>query len=161
MSKIKLLILILNIATIVLGQDKFNFTLNLTNGDSKQFSEYYSDGPVLVNFWALWCKPCRAEMKSLNEIHNKYKEMGFKIIGINQDSPRSEAKVKSYISGYGIDYDIATDPNKNIFEKFNGQVIPLSILFDKNGEIIYQHTGFFPGDEYEFEEVVRKALGLK
>jgi thiol-disulfide isomerase/thioredoxin len=161
MLRIKLIILVLSITSFLWGQDKFDFTLNLTTGDSKQFSEYYSDGPVLVNFWALWCKPCRAEMKSLNEIHKKYIGKGFKIIGINQDSPRSEAKVKSYISGYGIDYDIATDPNKIIFEKFNGQVIPLSILFNNKGEIVYQHTGYFSGDEFEIEEAVKKVLELK
>lgn len=161
MLKIKLLLLLFIITNLVLAQDKYDFTLNLTNGESKQFSEYYSDGPVLINFWALWCKPCRAEMKSLNDIHQKYFDKGFKIIGINQDSPRSEAKVKSYLAGYGIEYDVATDPNKKLFQLFNGQVIPFSILFNKNGEVVYQHTGYFPGDEFKIEEEIKKVLEIE
>lgn len=156
--KTALFLLLLSIGNLK-AQDNINFTIELLNGDEVEFSELIKDGPVLVNFWALWCKPCRTEMKHLKKIYEKYADSGFKILGINQDTPRSLAKVNSYVGSYQIDYMIGLDPNKKYFEMFNGQVIPYSLLYNSKGEVVYLHSGYLPGDEQEIEEAVRKALG--
>lgn len=143
------------------AQDKIDFSIELLNGEEAEFSELYKDGPVLVNFWALWCKPCRTEMKHLKKIYEKYSGDGFKILGINQDTPRSLSKVNSFVQSYQIDYLIGLDPNKKYFEMFNGQVIPYSLLYNQKGEVVYLHSGYLPGDEKELEEAVAKVLGEK
>ena len=112
----------------------------------------------MINFWALWCEPCRAEMRHLNELYNKYKEKGFTLIGINQDSPKSVAKVRSYISSQKIDFPVAIDPNFEIFNRMNGQVLPYSLLIDRNGKIVYRQTGYVPGDEKKMDDAISKSL---
>ena len=143
---------------VINAQDKIDFNTELLSGDEIKFSEMYSNGVTLVNFWALWCKPCRVEMKALKELYEKYSPQGFQILGINQDSPRSVAKVESYIASHEVKYDVALDPNKELFEMFNGQVVPLTLLYDKSGKVVYQNTGYLPGDEFKLEEAIKKVL---
>jgi thiol-disulfide isomerase/thioredoxin len=142
------------------AQDQIDFSAETLNNEEIVFSDIYSNGPTLVNFWALWCKPCRAEMRHLEAIYEKYKEHGFTLVVINQDTPRSLAKVKSYISSHKITFPVITDPNQEIFQQFNGQSIPLSILYNTKGEVIYSHVGYLPGDEIELEAEVKKVLGI-
>lgn len=157
-SKIYFWAIIISGLSIVRAQDNIDFNAESLSGKEIKFSEIYPQGITLVNFWALWCKPCRAEMKSLKTLYEKYSNRGFQIIGINQDSPRSVAKVESYIASHEVKYDIVLDPNKELFDMFNGQVVPLTILYDKSGKVIYQNTGYLPGDEFKLEDAIKKAL---
>lgn len=126
--------------------------------ETLHLKELYGQGALLINFWALWCQPCKSELPHLNKLYEKYKESGFTIIGINQDTPKSVSKVKSFIASQRIDFPIALDSNYEIFNKFNGQVLPYSLLIDKNGDIVYRHTGYVPGDENKLEKEIINLL---
>lgn len=155
----KLIVIMISILSIsIAAQDNINFETDLIDGNEISVSELYKDGPLLVNFWALWCKPCRAEMKELNKLYQKYSQDGFTILGINLDTPRSAAKVNSFVSALGIEYKIGLDPNSKIFESLNGQVVPLNLLYDSDGKLVYRHTGYLPGDEFKLEEEIKKVL---
>ena len=160
MKKLLLFMIILAVCSNMYGQDKINFSGELLNGDKIEFAEVYPNGVTLVNFWALWCKPCRVEIKALKELYEKYKNTGFQVIGINQDSPRSVAKVESFVKAHELNYKIVLDPNKELFELFNGQVVPLTLLYNKEGKVVYQNTGYLPGDEFKLEEEIKKATGV-
>ena len=88
----------------------------------------------------------------------KYNSDGFQIIAVNEDTPRSLAKVESFVKSQGLDFNIVLDPNKDLFEQFNGQAIPLAILYDKTGNVVYQNVGYLPGDEVKLEEELKKLL---
>jgi len=156
-----LLALILISGINLIAQDQIDFSGETLENEEIEFSEVYSNGPTLVNFWALWCKPCRAEMRHLQGIYDKYKDKGFTILGINQDSPRSVAKVKSFVSSHKLTFPIITDANQEIFQQFNGQSIPLSVLYNNEGEVVYTHVGYLPGDEAELESEIQKVLGIQ
>lgn len=143
------------------AQDKIEFSAETITNEEMIFSEIYKQGPTLVNFWALWCKPCRAEMRHLQAIYEKYEDNGFTILGINQDSPRSMAKVRAFVSSHNLNFPIVTDPNQEIFQQFNGQSIPLNVLYNQKGEVVYTHVGYLPGDEIKLEEEIRKVLGIE
>ena len=158
-TKYKSILLVITlICTNIFAQSNIDFSSETLKGEEIKFTEVIKKGPTIVSFWALWCKPCRAEMKHLENMYNNYSEQGFTIIGINQDSPRSIAKVKSYISSHKISFPIVTDPNQELFQIFNGQSIPLTILFNNKGEIVYRHTGYLPGDEKKLESELKKLL---
>jgi peroxiredoxin len=144
-------------SSFLFGQ--IQFEAKSIDGDQISLEKLLEKGPVLINFWASWCQPCKAEMKHLKNIYEKYKSAGFTIVGINQDSPKSLSKVKSFVSSIMINYPILLDPNGQIFQKYNGQVMPYSILVDTNGEIAYKHNGYLPGDEVKLEEEITKLLG--
>lgn len=153
--------IILALFSVSHGQSKIDFSISLLSDEKVKLSEVYSSGPTLVTFWALWCKPCRTEMKVLGVIYKEYFSKGFRVLAINQDTPRSNEKVKSFVESLGVEYMIALDPSKEISEQFNVQAIPLSLLFNRNGKIVYRHTGYLPGDEHELEEKIKNVLNEK
>ena len=159
---LKSVLILISISSFnILAQSKIEFSGETLENKNIVLTEIIKNGPVLVNFWALWCKPCRAEMRHLENLFEKYKDKGFTIIGVNQDTPRSLAKVKSFVSTHGVNFPIALDPNQEIFQQFNGQSIPLSVLYNNQGEVVYKHVGYLPGDEIELEEEIKNVLGIK
>ena len=150
--------LLLFVCTLSSAQSVENLKVNLIDNSTISLKDSFAKGAVMINFWALWCEPCRAEMRHLNDLYNRYKEKGFTLIGINQDSPKSVAKVKSYISSQKIDFPIALDPNFEVFNRMNGQVLPYSLLIDRNGKIVYRQTGYVPGDEKKMEAEILQTL---
>ncbi|MBI1931024.1 MAG: TlpA family protein disulfide reductase [Ignavibacteriales bacterium] len=161
MNFIKFLLLLIIFNIKISAQSNYDFKSETIDNKELTFSEILQNGPLLVNFWALWCKPCRSEMKHLDAIFLKYKENGLTILGVNQDSPRSLAKVKAFVSSHKINYPVITDPNQEIFQKFNGQSIPLNVLFDKNGNVVFTHIGYLPGDEVALEKEIKTVLEIK
>lgn len=129
------------------------------SGEKVTVEQLRKSGPVLITFWALWCEPCRHELKILNELHQKYAGEGFKVFGINMDTPKGFSKVKGYLSANGIVFDNTADPSGEYIQKFNGQSIPYALLIDKSGNIQYRQTGYLPGDEIKLEQKIKEVLG--
>ena len=142
----------------LLAQEKINFSVTTVDNKQVELSELYNKGSLLVSFWALWCEPCKVEMRVLKDVYKKYKDRGFTILSINQDSPKSVSKVRAYISSQRINFPVALDPNSQFLQKLNGQSIPYSLLFNKEGEIVYKSVGYLPGDEINLEKEIQKLL---
>ena len=134
--------------------------IKLLNGETTSIHELLKDGPLMIDFWATWCKPCKKVMKHLDTYHQAYKENGFKVLMINQDTPRSIGKVKSYIRSQNHQFIIGMDPNQEIAKKLNGLVMPTLILIDQDGTIKWRHQGYMPGEEVEIEHQIKTLLGL-
>lgn len=143
------------------AQSFSDFSAKTIDGNSISFSETYKSGLTLVSFWALWCEPCRTEIHILNKLYEEYKEQGLNVISINQDTPRSIAKVKSYVKSHNLNFPVIPDLKKELFQQFNGQSIPLTFLINKKGEAVFKHIGYLPGDEIELEEKIKKYLGVE
>jgi len=146
---------------ILLSQDiSPNFSLKKINGRTVKIGEYLNDGPVLINFWATWCAPCKKEMVFLEKFENEYKKEGFSVLSISIDSQKSLAQVRSYIRINNYSFDVFLDPNMQVFKKMNGNLMPTNILLDKKGNIIWRHYGYLPGDEKNMNLQIRSALNL-
>ncbi len=124
------------------------------DGNSRKVAEYLKEGPVYITFWALWCVPCLSELKSLKSVMAEHQGGKFTILAVNQDSPRSLAKVKSYVYSQELPFPVLLDPNTQLFQAFNGRVLPLGVLLDRNGRIVRTRTGYIPGDEKEIEREI-------
>ena len=137
-----------------------NLTLKKMNGKSVKLSEYLNKGPVLINFWATWCSPCKKEMVFLDQFERRYKDNGLSILSISIDSQKSLAHVRSYIRANNYTYDVFLDPNRQVFKKLNGNLMPTNVLIDKNGKVLWRHYGYIPGDEKNMDLELRSALQL-
>ena len=126
----------------------------------QNLSQYYSDGPILLNFWNLACEPCKKEMKELDKVNIKYRDQGFDFVSINIDSPRSMSKVKSYIKSQKFSFTVLSDPKAELFRKMGGKVMPFVIIADSTGEIKNRHVGYNPGDERKLEKEILHLLAV-
>ena len=132
---------------------------DLSNKKQK-ISQYYENGPMLMNFWNLACEPCKKEMKELDKLYLKYRNKGFEYISINIDSPRSMSKVKSYINSQNFSFKVLSDPKASLFRKTGGKVMPFVIVVDTIGTILSKHVGYNPGDEKKLEQEIISLLGI-
>ncbi|MFQ6614338.1 MAG: TlpA family protein disulfide reductase [Fidelibacterota bacterium] len=135
-----------------------DFTVKLLNGKTMTVQDLVKDGPVLIDFWATWCVPCRKEMRYLNAFHQQYTADGFKVLAIDQDTPKSLAKVRSLIRSNRYEFLVGLDPNKQISQKLNAVVLPTTLIVDRDGTIRWQHQGYIPGDEQEIERQIQSVL---
>jgi len=91
--------------------------IKLLNGKTTTINQLLEDGPLLIDFWATWCKPCKKVMKHLDRYDTMYSDKGFKVLMINQDTPRSMGKVRSYIRSQKYQFLVGLDPNQKIAQK--------------------------------------------
>jgi peroxiredoxin len=146
--------------TNLFAQPKFipDFKLETISGEKVSLYELLSSGPVYINFWAMWCVPCRAELKAIQQIYDEFKYKGVNIITINIDSPRSTSKVKSFVAGQRYTFPVLLDPNQEIFKKLNGYNLPYSLLIDRNGKVVKVRNSYLPGDEKEIVKDIQSIL---
>ena len=130
--------------------------------DNKKFmlEDFYSSGPILMNFWTLSCEPCKKEMKHLSRINEKYKDSGFQVVSVNMDTPRTIRKVKQFVNSQKYSFKVLSDPRMDLFMKLGGSVMPLVVIVNMDGTIEKRHIGYSPGDEVQLEEeIVEVILG--
>lgn len=113
--------------------------------------------PIIMSFWALWCKPCINELTTIAEVYDEWvEETGVKVIAVSIDDSRSSSKVGPTVNGKGWEYDFLLDANGDFKRAMNVNMIPHTFLINGNGEIVWQHTSFSEGSELQLIEMVRK-----
>jgi cytochrome c biogenesis protein CcmG/thiol:disulfide interchange protein DsbE len=111
---------------------------------------------VLLNFWATWCGPCRAEIPDLVELQNKYKDQ-LQIIGLVVDDEDQDA-IKKFITEFGINYPVAVAPDELRMQYGGIAALPTSFVIDAEGRVVQKHEGLRDPVLYEVE--IRSLLGL-
>ena len=111
--------------------------------DTKTIS---NDGkPIIINFWATWCAPCKRELATIAESYDTWQEeTGVKLIAVSIDDARSMARVAPYVNGQGWDYEVLLDPNGDLKRAMNVNNVPHTFLLNGKGEIVYQHNSLSP-----------------
>ena len=122
-----------------------NVKLQDINGNTVQTGSISnSDKPVIISFWATWCKPCLRELKAIHEVYPDWQEeTGVKMIDQAQDAN----KVKPLVDGFGWEYEVWLDPNGDFKRAMNVQNVPHVFVLDGKGKIVYNHAGYVDGGE--------------
>ena len=114
--------------------------------------------PMIISFWAVTCKPCIQELDAINDAMPDWlEEADFRVVAISTDDSRFAAQARAWVEGHGwSDYTLLYDKNGDFKRAMNVQFTPQIFIVDKKGEIVYSHTGYTPGGEYELFEIIKK-----
>ena len=159
MKKI-LISLLLLVPTISFAQIKNlpNVDVKKIDGSSFNFKNIDNNSnPIVISFWATWCKPCTKELNNIAELYEDWQdETNVKLVAVSIDDRRSQSKVAPYVNSSGWEYEIYIDPNSDLKRAMGVSTVPHTFLLDKNKQIIWQHRGYVEGDEYElFDEILK------
>ena len=135
-----------------------DFTLEDLSGDFVELNQEVGEGPILLSFWATWCKPCIEELDEYKKLYNDYKDKGFKMFAISTDDENTVAKVKPLVKSKGYNFPVLLDTNGDAVRLYYAQSIPYSVILDKDGMIIYSHLGYMKGDEVKVKEIVTSQI---
>lgn len=115
---------------------------------------------TVISFWATWCKPCQAEMDAIADLYPEWKEqLGVQMVAITIDTQRALSKVPGLISTKGWEYIILSDVNNVMRNQLGFQAIPQTYVVDRDGKVLYSHSGYTTGDELELEAKLKELAG--
>ena len=133
-------------------------TVRLGTTDSLSLREAAKGQVTLVNIWATWCVPCRAEMPAMEKLYKALGPRGFRILAVSIDEGSAE-DVRSFVQELGLSFDVLHDQTGDIQRVFQTTGVPESFLLDKNGIIVKKVIGEHPWSSPSNQRIVSDLLG--
>ena len=130
-------------------------TLDGNNFNIRSLSN--NGNPIVISFWATWCKPCKKELNNIAEVYEDWQdETAVKLIAISIDDSRSMMRVKPYVNASDWEYEIYLDPNSDLKRAMGVSTVPHTFLLNGENKIVWQHQGYVDGDENKLYEQIKK-----
>ncbi len=158
MKHIAILLVLLLLSAIAFADAMPDFKLPDLNGKNVTLQSLLGKGPVLIDFWADYCKPCKDAMPYLNALAEKYDTLTVVMVSI--DAPKNQSKAKTYLKSKNYQFLALFDGEKSLAKKLGVDNPPHTFIMDSKGEVVFSHLGFTPGVEHEYEQQIRQLLGL-
>jgi thiol-disulfide isomerase/thioredoxin len=119
----------------------------------------YKGKVVVLDFYATWCEPCRAETPHLVRLQNEFGPKGFQVIGLNVGGDEDREKVPAYAKEFNIQYPLAY-PDDDLVTKYlsDNENIPQSFVFDRNGNLLKRFVGYSSRSAVELDTVIKTAV---
>ena len=145
-----------NAPSPLLGKPAPDFTLASLDGKKVSLKDFKGH-PLLLNFWGTYCDPCKVEMPWLEELHKKYANQGFEVVGVTYDSEVGKATIAKSTHQLGVTYPILlSDPKAEKDYLSDSEVLPMSFYVDRAGKIIEVTAGL--GGKDQLETMVKKTI---
>jgi peroxiredoxin len=124
------------------------------DGKTVNIQTFAGNGKItILSFWATWCSPCKRELDAIAELYPEWQEKyNTELVAVTIDNARALAKVKPLVQQKRWEYTILSDAKQELQQALNFQVIPQTFVVDQQGNIVYEHSGYQPGDEYQLED---------
>jgi peroxiredoxin len=123
-----------------------DFTLETVDGNRVSLKDYRGQ-VVLINFWATWCAPCRAEIPDLQSTYLARLEDGFAVLGVNAEE--SLAVVQQFMAEVEMTYPVLLDESGEVIQTYRANGLPMSVLVDPEGVIQVRHVGYLTASQLE------------
>lgn len=132
-----------------------DFSLVDMDGETHTLASYKGK-PLIINFWATWCPPCRAELPSMNRGWAKIKDEGIAMVAVNVGE--DEDTIFAFSGDYPIDFTVLLDKSGEIINKWPIKGLPTTFVLDKQGKLVYRAIG---GREWDSDELLNIVRDLK
>ncbi|HSA78369.1 MAG TPA: TlpA disulfide reductase family protein [Nitrospirota bacterium] len=130
-----------------------DFKLQDLGGKTVKLSEFKGK-PVLLDFWATWCPPCRASIPEIEKLHKSYSSKGLVVLAISLDQGGWDS-VKDFVTESGITYTVLKGTD-DVASKYHVRTIPMLVIVDKEGKIYKRYLGL--GDDDQLDKDVKSVL---
>ena len=130
-----------------------DFKLADLDGETHSLASYQGK-PLIINFWATWCPPCRAELPSMNRAWQKIKDEGINMVAVNVGE--SEDTVFAFMGQYPIDFTVLLDETGEIINQWPIKGLPTTFVLNKEGKLVYRAIGGRAWDSDELLNMVRQ-----
>lgn len=129
-----------------IGDTAPDFNLQFADGNKARLSDY-KGRPVIINFWATWCPPCREEMRGFVNVYNRYKADNVLVIGVNAQETAAEAA--DFARSHQMTFPVVLDARGELMQLYNVRGLPTTVFIDKEGHIAGMWSGLLPESELE------------
>ncbi len=131
-------------------------------GNDINTAELGVKGPIIFSFWATWCAPCKRELNTIHEVYQDWvEETGVTLVAVSIDDEKTKNSVPVYVNGKAWDYMVLMDSNADFKRAMGVNNVPHTFLVDTEGNIVYSHNSYSPGDEdllhQELLKLVKKS----
>jgi thiol-disulfide isomerase/thioredoxin len=117
--------------------------LSKLDGTSTSIGAASKDRPLLVSLWAVWCQPCKRELPVLQDISRQRQDLAILAVNIGDDPE----KIESFLSDNDLSISVAIDNNGALLEALDAATVPVTVLFDTNGKVLWSHLGAVSADQ--------------
>ncbi len=114
--------------------------------------------PVLLNFWATWCTPCKEETPFLESVYRDHQAQGLRIVGVSMDTGDALQQIRAFMKKYGVTYTIARDPAMSAMETFGIPGLPANFLIDRSGVVRWMRFGALGKSDKNFAAALNDIL---
>ncbi len=132
-----------------------DFTLPDLDGEPHRLADYRGK-VVIVNFWATWCPPCRAEMPSMQRAWERLREQGVVMLGI--DVGEDEETVFQFLADYPVEFPLLLDRDSRVIEAWGVRGLPTTFVVDPEGRLVYRAVG---GRQWDSPRLLKAVLALR
>ena len=148
--------------TAVLSANRTLPSVNVKDlmGRTVNAQDFENDGkPIVLCFWATWCKPCLEELGTINELYEEWREAtGVKIIAVSIDDSRNSRRVAPFVRARDWQYEVYLDENSDLRRAIGVTNPPHTFLLDGDRNIVYEHNGYAAGDEIKLFERIKNLV---
>lgn len=137
------------------------FVLPDLDGRAVSLQEELAKGPVVLDFWATWCKPCIQALPKIAAIAAEYEGRGVQVYTVNIDGPRNLAKIRPFLQRHQLKLPVLLDRTNQVLKQFQLVGPPATLVLTAAGGVVYRHQGYQPGDEAKLRQALDALLAPK